>query len=71
MSTWIDDEGLINIRYDGHMCIHEMLHRKKGGYEESQTWLDSVLPTVDVVYVEVSFFNIHMVEEHIRIMQFD
>lgn len=71
MATWIDDEGLINIRYDGHMCIHEMLHRKKGGYEESQTWLESVLPTVDVVHVEVSFFNIHMVEEHIRIMQFD
>lgn len=71
MALWIDDDGLVNIQYDGHMCIHEMLHARPNEYVESQSWLDEVLPSVDVVHVEINYFNLHMIEDHIKIMQIE
>ena len=59
MAYWTDENGLNHIDYLGHMCIHEMLARQGPDfYENSQDWLVEVMPSVDVVHIEISFFNL-------------
>lgn len=70
MAYWTDDEGLHHIDYVGHMCIHEMLSRQGPDfYEDSQLWLEEMLPTVDVVHIEISFFNLIFLPSHIAALQ--
>lgn len=72
MAYWTDDDGLNHIDYVGHMCIHEMLSRQGPEfYEDSQSWLEEVLPTVDVVHIEISFFNLIFLPSHITALQQD
>jgi hypothetical protein len=69
MATWLDEDGAVNIRYDGHMCIHEMLWRDDEAFIDSQLWIDEVMPTVEVVHTVVDYFNCFMINDHIIAMQ--
>jgi hypothetical protein len=70
MAYWTDEDGLNHIDYKGHMCIHEMLSRQGPEfYEDSQTWLEEMLPSVDVVHIEISFFNLIFLPAHILALQ--
>lgn len=72
MAYWTDEDGLNHIDYKGHMCIHEMLSRQGPDfYDDSQAWLEEVLPTVDVVHIDISFFNLIFLQSHIMALQED
>ena len=51
-----------NFVYDGHLCFHELLHRKLevaeyGHALHTVSYLKTILPTVSAVDVHIGFFN--------------